>query len=263
MIRVKDIARAIEAIAPLGLQESWDNSGLQVGNPDMEVRGVMIGLDVTPALVDEALAKGCNMIVSHHPLIFKGLKSVTGVTEVERALIKAVKHDVAIYSTHTALDNASGGVSVEMARLLDAEVECPLVALPGRSDVGTGVIGRLRKPLDSEAFVDRVKEVFDAAFARVTESYYDDEIIERIALCGGAGGSFIADAVKAGCQAYVTGDVRYHDFLDWGQKIMIVDIGHFETEAPAENILTEVLHKAFPRLNVQKSQTEENPIKYI
>ena len=108
MIRVKDIARDIEAIAPLHLQESWDNSGLQVGNPDMEVRGVMIGLDVTPALVDEALANGCNMIVSHHPLIFKGLKSVTGVTEVERALIKAVKHDVAIYSTHTALDNASG-----------------------------------------------------------------------------------------------------------------------------------------------------------
>ena len=261
MIRVKDIASAIEAVAPLGLQESWDNSGIQVGNPDMEVRGVMIGLDVTPALVDEALANGCNMIVSHHPLIFKGLKSVTGVTEVERALIKAVKHDVAIYSTHTALDNASGGVSVEMARLLDAEVECPLVALPGRPDVGTGVVARFATPVTPTMFVARVKEAFHAPLAR--SSRYKATDIERIALCGGAGGSFIADAVKAGCQAYVTGDVRYHDFLDWGQKIMIVDIGHFETEAPAENILTDVLHKAFPRLNVQKSQTEENPIKYI
>ena len=177
MIRVKDIARAIEAVAPLNLQESWDNSGLQVGDPDMEVRGVMVGLDVTPGLVADAMSSGCNMIVSHHPLIFKGLKSITGNTEVEQAVMLAIKYDIAVYSTHTALDNASGGVSAEMARLLDADVEGPLVALPGRSDVGTGVIARLRKPLDSEAFVNRVKKVFHARFSRVTESYYDDVMI--------------------------------------------------------------------------------------
>lgn len=263
MITVSDIVSAIEATAPRSLQESWDNTGLQVGDPQKEVKGVMVGLDVTPGLVAAAMSEGCNMIVSHHPLIFHGLKSVTGATEVECALMMAIKNDIAVYSTHTALDNAAGGISAEMARLLDAEIERPLAPLAGRPEVGTGVVAALSRPLSPEAFVARVKQAFNAPVARVTESYFADKPVERIALCGGAGGSFISDAFKAGCQAYVTGDVRYHDFLDWGLKLLIVDIGHFETEAPAEDILTNILHKTYPRLKVVKSRIEENPIKYI
>ena len=261
MIRVKDIARAIEAIAPLGLQESWDNSGLQVGNPDMEVRGVMIGLDVTPDLVGEAMVSCCNMIVSHHPLIFKGLKSITGATEVEQAILVAIKHDIAIYSTHTALDNASGGVSAEMARLLDAEVECPLVALPGRSDVGTGVVARLATPVTPTMFVARVKEAFHAPIAR--SSRYNATDIERIALCGGAGGSFIAEAVKAGCQAYVTGDVRYHDFLDYGGDILLVDTCHWESEICTKSIFSEIISQKIPNIALNMTTCEPCPVAII
>lgn len=263
MIKVSDIASAIESAAPRSLQESWDNTGLQVGDPDSPVTGVMVGLDVTPALVDEAIAAGCDMVVSHHPLIFKGLKSVTGASEVERAVIAAIRKGVAIYSSHTALDNAAGGVSYEMAARLGGTVLEPLEPLAGLPECGTGVIARFPQPLTPEGFISRVKERFDAPVARTTDPKKASPIIERVALCGGSGGPFIGDAVKAGCQAYVTGDVRYHDFLDWGSKILIVDIGHHETEALTKDLLADMISKRFPNLKVIKSGKEENPIKYI
>ncbi len=261
MIQVRDIVKEIEKAAPRSLQESWDNTGLQVGDPSAPVTGVMISLDVTPALVDEAIEAGCNMVISHHPLIFKGLKSVTGQTEVEKAVIKAIREGVAVYSSHTALDNASAGVSVEMARRLGATVLRPLVSLPGHDDLGTGVVAELSEPLTPGEFVDHVKRAFGARIARTTRP--GDELISRIALCGGAGGSFIGDAIAERCQAYVTGDIRYHDFLDYGPSIFLVDIGHYETERPSRDLFAQIVSKAFPALTVLKSENETNPINYI
>ena len=263
MIKVSDIARAIEDYAPLNLQENWDNSGLQVGHRDAQVVAVLCSVDVTPAVVDEAIALGANMIVAHHPLIFKGLKNLTAENEVQLAVENAIRNGIAIYSSHTSLDNAENGVSVMMAERIGAKVLAPLVPTAPNADTGTGVVAVLPTPVTPEHFIALAKNAFGTPTARCSNPTLCAPKISRVALCGGAGGSFIEDAVRAGAEAYVTGDIRYHDFVDNGKRILLVDCGHFETESLTRGAFRDIISQKFPELSVYISKSENNPVKYL
>ncbi len=265
MPTLKDIVGAIESFARPGLQETWDNTGWQLTPAPpaaTECTGVLVCLDVTPERVDEAVADGCNLIVSHHPLIFRGLKSITGATPAERTVLKAIAAGIAVYSSHTALDSASLGVSHELGRLLgltDMEVLSP-GAEPG---TGLGVTGRLDPPLTPDGLIARVKEVYGSPVVRRTLGPERGEIVTRVALCSGSGGEFIPLARSAGADAYITSDVRYHDFLDYGRDILIIDTGHFESEKCTKSIFSRIISEKFPNFAVRMSQGEQNPVAYV
>lgn len=260
-ITVSDITTAIAQVAPLSLQESWDNSGLQVGSRDATCTGVLLCVDPTEAIVEEAVRRGCNLVVSHHPLLFCGLKHICGDSQVERTVAAAIRNGVAVYSSHTALDSARGGVSAEMARRLGAMVIGPLSPSAPGADTGLGVVAELPEEMRSTEFVELVKRAFgDHPFRCTAPSV---QPIRRIALCGGAGGEFIPAAIAAGAQAYITADVRYHDFVDYRTDIFILDIGHFESEACAKDIFYHIIKEKYPTFAVYDSEIEKNPINYL
>lgn len=264
-MKIGDIISAIEAFAPLSLQESWDNTGLQVGIPDNECRGVLVCVDVTVDVVHEAINRGCNLIVSHHPLIFKGLKSLTGSTPVEVAVMTAICAEVAIYSSHTALDSARGGVSCTMAEMLGADVISALTTRDTLTFQGLGVVADLAEPMTPIQLLQHVQTTFGAKVARHTDYTHvmdDNTLITRIAMCGGSGGEFIGEAIEAGAQAYITGDVRYHDFVDHQDDILLIDIGHYETEECTKDIFYNIIKRQFADLPVYKSQDGTNPVQY-
>ncbi len=256
-VSIADIISAIEEAAPRSLQEQWDNCGLALGSAARPCSGVMLCLDVTPDVVAQARRRGCNLIVSHHPLIFKGIKVVNDTTPQGRALIEAIKADIAVYSAHTSLDNAPApyGVSAEMARILNAEVIAPL------SPSGTGVIARLPQPLDAAAFRAECARRFEARGVRSTP--LTPAMIETVALGSGACGFLIPDAIAAGAQAMLTSDVRYHDFLDFAHRIFIVDLSHFDTEKCTKNIFSRIISQKMPNFANVFCADETNPIEYV
>lgn len=253
---IGQIIAALEQAAPLSLQEGWDNSGLLCGSPAWTCRGVMLCLDVTPEVVAQAIESDCNLIVSHHPLIFKGIKSVSDQTLQGRALIQAIKHDVAVYSSHTALDNAPApwGVSHEMAALLGVKTEAVL------SPTGTGVVGSLPQPMSAKELIAKAKEVFQAQTVR--HSPQPQEPIQKIALGSGSCGFLIPDAIAAGCQAIITSDVSYHDFLDFGRQILIIDLTHFDTEKCTKQIFKRIISQNFSNFAPIICAREHNPIEF-
>ncbi len=263
MPTLQDIVGAIESFACPGLQESWDNTGWQLTPTPpatTECTGVLVCLDVTPERIDEAVTSGCNLVISHHPLIFKGLKSITGATPAEQSVIRALGAGVAVYSSHTALDSASAGVSHELGVMLglsDMEVLAP-GSVPG---TGLGVVGTLDPPLSVEGLIARVKEVYGSPIVRRTAGTGSDTI-GRVALCSGSGGEFITTAASLGADAYITSDVRYHDFLDHGREILIVDTGHYESEKCTKSIFSRIISEKFPNFAVRMPQSEHNPVSY-
>lgn len=364
-IYVGDIVRELEAAAPPALQEEYDNSGLQIGSRAAACTGVLLCVDVTPAIVDEAIARGCNLIVSHHPIIFKGIKRLTGSTPQQAAIMNAIAAGVSIYACHTNLDNTTGGVSHEMARRLglqdvavlermhdmmmklvtmvpDDDVDRVAVALfeagagtlgnydscsfrsrgegtfraldganPYVGDIlemhvehetrlevmlpswrrkeveealiashpyevpaydfirldndspywGSGITGRLPHPMSPDDFISRVKEAFGSPVVRCTT--YDPAItLSRVALCGGSGAFLIPAAISRGAQVIVTSDVKYHDFVDHASDLLIVDIGHYESEQCTKDIFYHVISKKFPTFAVYYAEKEKNPINY-
>lgn len=360
-MKINAIVHALEEYAPRTLQESWDNSGLQIGLPaeaDGEVTGVLLCVDVNEAVIAEAIARGFNMVVSHHPLFFKGVKQFTGNSVQQRAAMAAIRGGVAVYSAHTSLDSTRGGVSYAMARALGATVEralspadrplvrltviCPrtaasdvelvlfdndatdslaisadraethmsaddpvpafdishtpmtrvetvvspdrvslLMAQLGsmpRADelkidttsldnvdpmLGLGVLATLPAPIDMGALAEKIKEVFGTPCIRANAAYDPERTVTRLALCGGAGGEFIARASASGAQVYITADVRYHDFCDNPTGMAIFDIGHFESELCATEIFMNVISQKFPNFAVEYSKTDINPVKYL
>lgn len=257
----RDIIDAVNGFAPLGFQESWDNSGVQLGCIDDECRGALLCVDVTPAVVDEAISRGCNLIISHHPLLFKALRNITGATPVEVAVMRAIRHGIAVYSAHTSLDSTRGGVSHAMAARLGARVVSVLSPSASDPEVGLGVLARFDEPISGDVLVERVHRAFDSPVARC--SVMPQGMIEYVAMCGGSGGEFIPLARAAGASAYITSDVRYHDFVDHGREIFIVDIGHYESESCAKDIFYRVISEKFPNFAVYYSEIEKNPINYL
>ncbi len=264
---ITDITTAIEQYAPLRLQEEWDNAGIQVGNPDAEVTGVLLCTDATEAVVAEAIDRGMNLVISHHPLIFHGLKKIMGRTPVERTVAMAIKHDITIYSAHTNMDSAWQGVSFRMAeklgmtdvQFLDANA-VPPYGEQESTTAGCGVIGNI-EPAMALQVLERVKEAFEVGAVRYSGNVSRE--VSRIALCGGAGGFLLDKAVELGAELYVSADMRYHDFMDNNQRILIADIGHYESEHYTKEIFLEIIQKKNPTFAVAFAKNETNQVKYL
>lgn len=255
---VRDIANVIEEFAPLRLQEDYDNAGLQVGDPESTVNAVMLCLDVTMEVLEEANRRQCDMIVSHHPLIFRGLKSLTGADETQRIVIKALEAGVAIYAAHTNLDSAWNGVSHEMAHMLGLKDIRVLVPSQPGADTGLGVVGNV-DPTPTLEFLRKVKEKFNVKALRYS-TQSSKIVVKRVALCGGSGASFIRDAIAADADIYITGDVKYHEFAGYGDDILIADIGHYESELCSMKIFSRIIRQQYPKLVVYFSDDQKSPI---
>jgi dinuclear metal center YbgI/SA1388 family protein len=364
-MKLKELSSYLDTVIPLSFQEDYDNSGLQIGSPDMEISSAMIALDVTEAVIDEALTVKCDVIISHHPLIFTGMKSITGKTCTERIIHKAVRNNIAIYSSHTNLDIFSNGVSRKMAEkmglekikvlsplrnslmklvtyipesylekvskaLFDAgagvignydmcsfstagtgsfrgnektspfagekgkihfekeirfetilyshlktrvlkslfeahpyeEVAYDLYSLENDNRVaGLGCTGEFLNPMDEKVFLEFVSSVFDAKGVRFSGP--SGKPVKKVALCGGSGASLINLAIASGADAFVTADIKYHNFFDADNKILLVDTGHFESEKCSSEILNDLIIKKFPKFAVRFSETNTNPINYL
>ncbi|MCH5231493.1 MAG: Nif3-like dinuclear metal center hexameric protein [Muribaculaceae bacterium] len=260
-MKVRNITEIIEAFAPKELQESYDNAGLQVGNPDMDVTAILLCLDVNEDILKEAQERECNLIVSHHPLIFKGLKSLTGADATQRLVIEALQKGISVYSAHTNLDSVWDGVSHEIARKLDIKNLKVLQEQPEDPKAGLGVVGDI-KPLPKIEFLRKVKETFKVAALKYS-AQSPSVVVRRVAVCGGAGASLIHSAIKAKADILVTGDVKYHDFTTYGSEIIIADIGHYESELCSREILSRVIREKCPYIPIYFSLTESNPIKVL
>lgn len=258
-----DVAAELEAFAPLRLQEAYDNTGWQVlCSPASRCSGVLVCVDATPAVVAEAVSRGCNLVVSHHPVLFRGQKRFAGETLVQRTVMDAIRAGVSIYSCHTAVDSAPGGVSAEMARMLgltDVSVLMPRADCPA---AGLGAVGDLPEPLSAGEFAELVKGTFGVPVARCSRPA-EGLRISRVALCGGSGSEFLSDAEAAGAQAYVTSDTRHHDFVDHAPDIFIVDIPHWNAEACTRNIFSRIFADAMPMLRVLPSAADVAPVIHL
>ena len=362
MLTIKSVTDFLESIAPLELQESYDNSGLQVGDAGTAVTGALICLDCTEELVDEAIRLEANLIISHHPLIFNTLKSITGKNYIERIILKAIKHEIAIYAIHTNLDNIIDGVNKKFAEkigLTNTSIlrpksdlqklvtfvpsdhtssvlnklhgvgagnignysECSFLVngqgtfkpktkakptigkanarevvdedrieiifpqriinsvISGLKEVhpyeevayyitdlanknqaaGSGMIGELEKPMGVEEFLLHLKSCLSLSIIKYTE--YDNEI-KTVAICGGSGSFLLADAINHKADAFISGDIKYHDFFDADGKLLFCDVGHYESEVATKELLYEMLTKKFTTFALHLSKTETNPVKY-
>jgi dinuclear metal center YbgI/SA1388 family protein len=355
----------LESLAPLAYQEDYDNSGLIVGNPDKEVQQALLSLDCTEAIVDEAISKGCEAIISHHPIVFRGLKKLNGKTYVERVVEKAIKNDIAIYAIHTNLDNVMDGVNAKICETLEltncrilapksgllkklvtyvpaekaeqvrnalfhagagnignysecsfnaegqgtfkgGEDTSPYVGEPGKrhyedevkietvypstieskllmalflahpyeevaydlyeltnqhNQIGAGMIGELEEEISEEEFLFVLKQNMQARVIRHTA--LRGKNVKRVAVCGGAGGFLLKNAISAGADFFVTADYKYHEFFDAEGRIVIADIGHFESEQFTAQLLYDIIRKKFPNFAIRLTEINTNPIKYF
>ncbi|MDE6085082.1 MAG: Nif3-like dinuclear metal center hexameric protein, partial [Muribaculaceae bacterium] len=254
-----EIIKTLEQVAPPRLQEGFDNTGLQCGTLSDACTGVVLCIDATAQIVNEAIERGCNLIITHHPLLFKPVKRITGEGRVQAALVKAIRNNITIYSSHTSLDNAPGGISHVMARKLDMH---DVTVLEDKYDenlgpVGSGVIGFLPEALTPMQLIERVKKAFGSPIVRCSDPMVlACQSIQRVALCGGAGSFLMDRAIELGAQAFITSDSKFNLFLDCLPLIFLIDIGHYESEECAKEIFYHVIKEKFPNFAIYNSQVE-------
>ncbi|MDR2806216.1 MAG: Nif3-like dinuclear metal center hexameric protein [Dysgonamonadaceae bacterium] len=259
---VKQIIAAIEDFAPPALQNDFDNSGLQVGNSSQKVRGILLCLDITPEALDEAIERDCNLIISHHPLLFKPLRSLTGKTYIERCLIKACKNDLVIYAAHTNLDNAWGGVNFHLAEKIGLQnVRFLKPNADELSAGGSGAIGELVAAEDEESFLERIKKIF--RLKSLQHSPLTGKTIREVALCGGSGAFLIPDAIEAGADVFLTGEARYNDYYDVEDRLLLAVLGHYETEHYTKELFFDIISKKIPNFAIHFSNVNTNPVNYL
>ena len=253
---------ALERFAPLPLQESWDNAGLQVGLTETEVSGALLCLDVNEKIVDEAIQKGCNLIVSHHPLLFRGLKTISDLTDVQRTVMKAIVNGICVISMHTNMDNAKGGVNFKIAEKLGLQdVQFLASKTVDGIEAGSGVMGTFVEPMASDDFVIAVKKAFDVECAMCNELLRRP--VQKVAICGGAGDFLLDDALKAGADAFITGEMHYHQYFGYEQRIQICVIGHYQSEQYTSEIFREIIERECPGIKTCIAETSTNPILYV
>ncbi len=261
-MKIIEVVNALEKFAPLPLQEDYDNAGLQVGLTETEVSGALLCLDVTEQVLDEAQERGCNLVVSHHPLLFRGLKQVSDANDVQRCVMKAIQKGITIVSMHTNIDNAVGGVNYKMAEKLGlANVAMLVPKNVAGIEGGSGVIGEYESPITAEAFVRKLKDVFGVACVEANQLLRRD--IRRVALCGGAGAFMLSDAVAAGADAFVTGEMHYHEFFGHEQQIQICVIGHYQSEQFTNEIFKSIIEERCPGVRCCLTRLNTNPIIYL
>ncbi|MFI3258666.1 MAG: Nif3-like dinuclear metal center hexameric protein [Rikenellaceae bacterium] len=255
MTRVADVAAAIEEFAPLALQASFDNSGLIVGCPDDEVQGVLLAVDLTEEVIEEAVSMGANMVITHHPIIFNPLKRLNSANCVERCVEMAIRAGVVIYAAHTNLDSAQDGMSWRLGEMLSLHSMERL-----DDDEGYGVVGDLSAEVDCREFIDQVAARLGLEMVR--HSAISSQRIDRVAICTGSGGSLLKAAISKGADLYITADLRYNDFFAAQRELTIVDVGHYESEYCAIEIIYDILSKKMFNFALHKSLRGENPVHY-
>ncbi len=268
-VKIKEVIDALERFAPLPLQESYDNAGLQVGLTEAEVSGALLCLDVTEKVVDEAISRGCNLIVAHHPLIFRKLAQVTDVNYVQRTVIQAIKNDIVIAAMHTNLDSAVGGVNYKIAEKLglgnvrffgrNKQVVSPLTGETVTG--GDGVIGEFGEPLAADDLILLLKKQFDVECVQANELLRRE--IRTVALCGGSGSFLLQDAVEAGADAFITGEMSYHEYFGHEQEIQLCVIGHYQSEQYTTEVLRDVIERECPGVKCFLSEINTNPVVYF
>lgn len=261
-MKIKEVLSALERFAPLPLQEGWDNAGLQVGLTEAEVSGALLCLDVNERIIDEAIAKGLNLVVSHHPLLFRGLKTIGDGDYVQRTVMKAIRNGITVVSMHTNMDNARGGVNYKIAEkmgLTDVRFMAPKTV--DGVEAGSGVVGELPEEMAADDFVLMVKRVFGVECAMCNELLRRK--IRRVAICGGAGDFLLDDAVRAGADAFITGEMHYHVYFGREQQLQICVIGHYQSEQYTSEVFREVIEEACPGLPLHIAETCTNPIYYL
>ena len=256
---LQHIIDIIESAAPLRWQEAWDNSGLQVGEPNAEIRRALLTTDVTEDVVSEAITGGYDLIISHHPLLLKGLKHLIGQTPQERMVREAIRHNIAIYSAHTSMDSAPNGVSARMAAIIgmtNCRILCPQTDGETGVTYGLGMIGRLPQPMRLSELMQLVRERFEAPMLR----YVGDpmQMIRTLALCGGAGSEFVDEAIRQGADAYLTADMKYHTMLDAKGRIALIDMDHWVSEHFTRDIFGELIEG---KIEIKVSSADRTPVK--
>ncbi len=256
-----EVMEYLESVAPLQLQEKYDNSGLLIGSSAQVVHGLLVSLDCTEEVLDEALQKGCNMIVSHHPAIFYGVKSITGSNMTERIIEKAIKNDLILYAIHTNLDNTlANGVNQRIARQLGLDIDGILRPLEADPTLGAGILGYFPEALTESQFLELLRDRMKSPVIRHTRLIHRP--IRKVALCGGSGSFLLADAKKAGVHALVTADIRYHQFFDADGDLLVCDIGHYESEQFTVQLLQELISANFTTFAAHCTGINTNPVQY-
>lgn len=269
-MKIREILCALEKFAPLPLQESYDNAGLQVGLTEVDASGALLCLDVTEEVLDEAISLGCNLVISHHPLIFGGLKKIAERNIVERCVRKAIKNDLTIYAAHTNLDNAEDGVNYKIAEKLgleDVRLLQPKMIQIGDNDesqgvlAGSGVVATVPVPEDAQDFLQRVKETFHVDCLMHNEIL--DRPIKKVVICGGAGDFLLQQAINIEADAFLTGEMKYHFYFGHDQEIQIGVMGHYQSEQFTKEIIYSIIADACPDIPVYITSLNTNPIKYL
>lgn len=269
MNKISDILGYITDEAPLCWQEDYDNSGLLIGDPDALVDKVLLSLDVTEKVVDEAIENSFHLIISHHPLIFKGLKNIRIDDAIGRVVMKAIKNDISIAAMHTNIDNSFYGVNRVLAENLgmkDLQILRPNVMESQQYDgspvcMGSGMVGFLENEMSEKDFLKMVKDTLGVGVVRHTELLHKP--VKKIAICGGAGAFLINDAKRCGADAYITADLKYHDFFSADNEILVIDAGHFETEQFTKQLFADIILKKNPKFAVRISEVKTNSVNYF
>lgn len=260
MPRIQDILTSLEQQIPLGLAESWDNVGLLLGDAQAEARGVMTCLTLTADVADEAIAKGANLIVTHHPILFKAVKRLTTETDEGRMLLSLVRAGGSVYSPHTAFDSAREGINQQLSVALGLSEIQPLRPKPQSTD-GAGRMGQLASPIRLEELLSRLKPICPAE----RYSFVGDPglMCQKIAVACGAAGEFLTDAAALGCQAFITGETRFHTCLEARSLgVGLILVGHYASERPAVENLATMLRAQWPSLTIWASLSESDPIQF-
>jgi dinuclear metal center YbgI/SA1388 family protein len=266
-MKIKDIIAPLEEFAPLGWQDDYDNSGLLVGRLDDEVGSAIICVDATPEVLDEADRLGARLVISHHPIIFRPIKRLTGKGHTEQVVERAIKSGITLYAAHTNLDSAPEGMSFRLAKILGVENLKPLTRSGDESRPhGFGVIGTLPRPTKPLDYLREVKRRLDLKVIRHSDP--TDTKITRVALCSGSAASLIPTAREAGAELFMAADFKYNDFFAHGvcahsDPFMVADIGHFESEFCAIDLIHDVISKKITNFALHKSANSRNPVGYL
>ena len=260
-MKISQITEVIERFAPLGWQESYDNAGLIVGRPDDEVHKALLAVDVTEEVLDEAEAEGCDIVLTHHPIIFHALKCFNSADPVQRCVERAIRSRIALYACHTNLDSAPEGMSWRLAEILGVGNLGVLQPSEAGEGVGFGVVGELPEAVDTVEFMQFIRRKLGVKVVRYSDTA--TSAVRRVAVCTGAGASLIGEARRAGADIYITADLKYNDFMTPDKVLTVADIGHFESEYCAIELLFDILSKNLCTFAVRKSERSRNPVNYL
>ncbi len=262
-MKLLELLDFFEGIAPLHLQEPYDNAGLLTGDPDMEITGVITCLDSTEAVIQEAIDNNCNVVVAHHPIIFSGLKNLTSANYIQKTIQLAIKNDIAIVAMHTNLDNVfQNGVNERIAKRIGLQnLKILKPKDPTEPLVGSGMIGDLPSPQDALSFLNDLKTKMSVNCVKYTKIHKQN--IAKIAVAGGSGGFLLYDAIRQGADMFITADYKYHEFFDANDRIIIADIGHYESEQFTIELLSELINDNFVKFAARTTKMVTNPVNYL